>query len=160
MICLDGQIGNRIQGVLQTGRETDGNDVPERIVVKAHFPEIKPGGVRFFHQIDHNERCGDALGECGCQRHSRHIHPECDDKDHIHHNIGNSGNGQIPKRRFGIAARIDHCRAEIVDEHGRNTGKIDPDIGGGEIKNIRRGVHETKTGFGKRDSDQGHGSAA
>ena len=75
-----------------------------------------------MHQAADNQKCGNTLGNHGCQRDTRYVHLELGNKEYVQCCIDNTCHGQEIQRTFRIADRAQDRTSEVVHHRCRHTG--------------------------------------
>ena len=170
---LDHHIGQGEYNSLETGRQSHLQDPFHNTLVQMQLPQVQMQRPLIPHQAAQHQQGGHRLRDDGSQRHSRHTHPEHDDKQQIQRHIGHSGDSQVVQRTPGVPLGPKDGRAEVIEHVHRHPGKIDPQIDGGQIDHVRRGrgpdqqlpgqshpQHRQKHAADERDGDGGVDAAA
>ena len=95
-----------------------------------------------MHQAADNQKCGNTLGNHGCQRDTRYVHLELGNKEYVQCCIDNSCHGQEIQRTFRIADRAQDRTSEVIHHRCRHTGKINPHVDRRFIDDIVRRPHQ------------------
>ncbi len=139
--ALDHHVGKGEQNALESGRQSHTQDLAELDRVDLQLAQVQADGTAFPHETADHQKCGDALGDDRCQRHTGHIHVEHNDKQEIQHHIDGAGGREIVQRPAGVADCPQQSGAEVIEHGGGHPQKVDAQIQGRELEDLRRRLH-------------------
>ena len=152
---LDDDIGEAEHGALQTGGQTDLQDLHQRPLVEAQMPQVEVKGAFFFHEQDGDHKGGDRLADDGGQRHARHAHLEQDDEDEVQHHIDDAGHSQTVQRAAGVAYGAQQRGVEVVQHGHRHPDEVDLQIQRRKVNDVFRAGHQFQQAACREKADKG-----
>ena len=152
--CLNEQVGNGKNGVLQSGGHAQRKDALGLRRVQLQFMYVQRVAVLHPGQRPQDQKRGNALADGAGQRHAHHAQIAHDDKEQVQQNVQRTGNGQIHQRLFGVADGAEHCVAEVVQRQRWHTQKIHPQIQDRAGQQILLGVQQPQHGGGAQQADE------
>ena len=157
---LDDHIGQAEHRALQTGRQTDAQDLQQSPFVEAQMPQVEVERAFFTGQDPCDKAGRNGLADDGRQCDTGHAELEADDKDEVEHYIDDAGCGQTVERAFGVAHRAQKGRAEVVQHGHRHPDEIDLQVEGGKVNDILRAGHQLQKPPCGKKADKGQQHAA
>ena len=100
-----------------------------------------------MHQAADNQKCGNTLGNHGCQRDTRYVHLKLGNKEYVQCCIDNgadiiiSGAG-LPMELPQLIGDAQDRTSEVIHHRCRHTGKINPHVDRRFIDDIVRCPHQ------------------
>ena len=113
-----------------------------------------------MQQRQDDQQRADRLAEDSSQRRAGHAHIGIQHQHDIQHNIDQAGANQEIQRTLGIPHRAQNTRANVIDERGNHTRKINADIGGGVCHHFLRRIHQPQNGRRYDNARDGQDQAA
>ena len=140
--CLNEQVRNGKDGVLEPGRQAKPQNAPGQVRVKVQLVDVQHVAVLHPGQGAQDEPGRNALGDGTGQRHAHHAQLAHDDKKQVQQDVQRACNGKVDQRLFGIADGTEHGVAKVVQGQSRHTQKIHPQIQNGTGKQVLFGVQQ------------------
>ena len=85
---------------------------------------------------------------------------ERDDKDEVEGHVYDSGEGEVVQRPLGVALGPEDGRAEVVEQVGGHSQKVDAQVDGGQADNVGGRGHPLQKLADHRHPEDHHGDAA
>ena len=142
--CLNEQVGNRKDGILQPRRDSQKQNALCHIGIRADLLQMKRIAVLHSGQCMQNQRRRHTLGNGAGQGNTHDAEAADNHKEQVEDNIQRTCNGKINQWLFRLSDGTEHRIAEVIQRECRHTEKIHPKIDNGTGQQIRLGIQKPK----------------
>ena len=146
-------MSDRIDGVIQTKRETDLDDAFQFVFIDALGQEGKLQLRIVLFNIEDTEQPGNIHGNRCSNGNARYVHVENNNKQQIQKNVGDAGDNQKNQRRTAVSETAQDAGVHVVAHVAEHTEKDDLQVGNGIVPGICRNLHKPQDQRADKQSD-------
>jgi len=157
--ALDDDVRDVEDNARKSGGKADRNDLPGLIFIEAQLAQTQTAEPLSPEQEQQYKREGNVLRDDGRNGNNRHVEPEDNHEQQCQKHVHNAGDREIEEGPFGVAEGAQHGRAEIVDEGGGHTEKIDAQVLRRQRQHVARRLHEPEQRRGEPQPQHQHHDA-
>ena len=120
----------------------------------------EPAASVIAEKTAHRKEAGEDLAGHRGRRHPHDAQVKDRHQQQVQQHVHHTGDGHVQQGAFRVSYGTEHGAEEIVHRQKRNAQEVDPQVDGGQGKDLRRGVHEPQHGAGYGDPQEGEEQTA
>ncbi len=117
-VGLDDDVGQGDDRVLNAGGNTQIDDLPKHIAVKAYLPPGQAVAVPGVGELAESQEGAEGLAEDGGQSRAGHAPAEDGHEQQIQYHVGEGGENQILHGTAAVPHRLEDAGAHVVEHYG------------------------------------------